>query len=73
MIWIILLIAILATFSFFKDCVKVIDNSQTYQPGILPAQEYNYREQKRKNLYLDLTLNMWIAGLCWMMFIILIN
>lgn len=74
MIWLILLLALVATFCFLENLVNTLNAPRdVYEPGISTAAAYEKYQKKRRSLALDRMIYMWFAALFWMIFVCLWN
>lgn len=73
MVWICLLIALWATFSFFKDCSRMINNSRQYHSEVRTVAQEEAYVKKQNAASLEITLDMITAMLFWLTFICLWN
>lgn len=69
MIWVILFTALLLTYIFVRDCVRLITS--------YTEQYTNYYQgdvhKKRNTISLEITIDMWLAAAFWLIFILLWN
>lgn len=73
MVWICLLIALWATFSFFKDCSRMINNTCEYLPETRTIYQDEVYTKKQNAISLEITLDMAVAVFFWLIFICLWN
>ena len=73
MVWVCLFIALWATFSFLKDCVRMINNACEYHSEVRTISQNDIYTKKQNTLSLEVTLDMAIAVLFWLSFICLWN
>lgn len=74
MIWIVLLIALVATFCLLNNLVQTLNNPRgVYEPGLGTTATYEKYQKKKNALAIDRMLYMWVAALFWMIFVCLSN